>query len=375
MKFINICFLCLLISGTIYGQEVQEISRYWTSFEQTINIKNSSPKKFKLNVALKLISKDTLSSAGIWAEVKSNSEEGGSYVPKRNIKNDSWQVYELEGVLDSEAKSLNFGAYCLGNGAFYFDDFQLTIENEKGKMVPYEIVNANFEKPFNNNIPSWQIDEVKDKRNFRVKEFKRQGSTDAYEGKQSLLIIGEGVKAPDRRIQKKDGDNPLIESMISMLDDLKDRVISQTQKLNTYELDHLHDEEANRIGALIMHLAAAEKFYQVFTFEGREFNEEEEAQWMDALELGATARDRYRGKPISHYIDIYQKVRDKTIEELRKRDDDWFKEVQPAYQMTNNYCWFHVMEHQSSHLGQILFLKKRIPPEEEELKLIPKIKG
>lgn len=29
----------------------------------------------------------------------------------------------------------------------------------------------------------------------------------------------------------------------------------------------------------------------------------------------------------------------------------------------NHYYWFHVMEHQSSHLGQILFLKKRIPPE------------
>jgi hypothetical protein len=31
--------------------------------------------------------------------------------------------------------------------------------------------------------------------------------------------------------------------------------------------------------------------------------------------------------------------------------------------MNNYYGWFHVMEHQSSHLGQILFLKKRIPPE------------
>ena len=33
--------------------------------------------------------------------------------------------------------------------------------------------------------------------------------------------------------------------------------------------------------------------------------------------------------------------------------------------MNNFFGWFHVMEHQSSHLGQILFLKKRIPPEPE----------
>jgi len=373
MKIFKICFLTFLIGVTIHGQEVQEISRYWTSFEQTIEIKNNSPKKYKLDVAIKLISADTLSSVGIWAEVKSDSEEGGSFKPKRNIKGDSWQVYEIEGVLDEKARSLNFGAYCLGNGFFYFDDFQLTIENEKGKMIPFEILNASFEKPFKNNIPNWQIDEVKDTRNFRVKEFERQGSSEAYNGKQSLLIVGKDVQLPDDRIMKKDSDNPLIESMISMLEDLKERVISQTQTLNTYELDHLHDEEANRIGALIMHLAAAEAFYQVFTFEGREFNKEEEEEWMIALELGKKAQKKYQGKPISHYIDIYQKVRDKTIEELRKRDDAWFKEIQPAYQWSNNYCWFHVMEHQSSHLGQILFLKKRIPPE-GHIKLQPEIK-
>ena len=53
----------------------------------------------------------------------------------------------------------------------------------------------------------------------------------------------------------------------------------------------------------------------------------------------------------------------KTIEELKKRDDKWFEEQQPSFGWTNEYCWFHVMEHQSSHLGQILFLAKRIPPE------------
>jgi hypothetical protein len=29
---------------------------------------------------------------------------------------------------------------------------------------------------------------------------------------------------------------------------------------------------------------------------------------------------------------------------------------------TNNYCkWFHVCEHESHHLGQIAFLKSRLP--------------
>ncbi len=34
-----------------------------------------------------------------------------------------------------------------------------------------------------------------------------------------------------------------------------------------------------------MHLAAAEKYYQVFTFENRGFNEEEKKKWNAALNL------------------------------------------------------------------------------------------
>ena len=29
--------------------------------------------------------------------------------------------------------------------------------------------------------------------------------------------------------------------------------------------------------------------------------------------------------------------------------------------MNNHWAWFHVMEHQSSHLGQILLIKKKDP--------------
>lgn len=47
--------------------------------------------------------------------------------------------------------------------------------------------------------------------------------------------------------------------------------------------------------------------------------------------------------------------------------------MQPSYGMSNHYAWFHVMEHQSSHLGQVLFLRKRIPPE-AELKIPETIK-
>ena len=113
-----------------------------------------------------------------------------------------------------------------------------------------------------------------------------------------------------------------------MLEDLKKRVERKVKNMSQYQIDHLHDEKANRIGALIMHLAAAEVYYQVFTFESRGFNAEEQKQWEVALSLDQAGRDQFQGKDIQYYLDIYNKVRQKTIRELRKRDDQWFQEVQ-----------------------------------------------
>ena len=92
-------------------------------------------------------------------------------------------------------------------------------------------------------------------------------------------------------------------------------------------------------------------------------------KWAIGLNLGKKAQEEYQGQPISYYLDIYKEVRKKTIEELKKRDDAWLNESNPGAGMNNHFGWFHVMEHQSSHLGQILFLRKRIPPKPEELNI------
>ncbi|WP_264554469.1 hypothetical protein [Flavobacterium sp. N1861] len=93
------------------------------------------------------------------------------------------------------------------------------------------------------------------------------------------------------------------------------------------------------------------------------------------FDLDQGGRDEIRGQDAQYYLDIYNAVRAKTIEELKKRDDAWFKKVQNRFGYSNHYCWFHVMEHQSSHLGQILFLKKRIPPEPEKIEFKQQIKN
>jgi hypothetical protein len=359
-------FLFLSISN---AQTQKIVSSDWTSFNQTIDLQTSVKKKFKVIASVKVETTEPKAWAGVWARVDTKNDEDGFFdnMSDRPVKSKEWNSYTVEGTIDANSKSLSFGGLCLYNGKFYFDKFELWIENSTGVYEPIAILNSSFETPVKDgDIPKWSFGISKDAI-VKTKEYKITSDKSSVDGKNSVLLEGSGIKPrPQAKIGNVDGASPKIADMISMLEDLKNRVERTVKNMNQYEIDYLHDEEANRIGALVMHLAAAEKYYQVFTFENREFNEEEKKKWSKALNLDQGGRDEFKGHDIQYYLDIYNEVRAKTIEELKKRDDAWFAEVQTRYDWTNQYCWFHVMEHQSSHLGQILFLKKRIPPQQPQ---------
>jgi hypothetical protein len=376
MKKIVILSLFLSIVSA-HSQTKKEISSDWTSFNQTIDIQTTAPKKFKVIATVKVETEDPMAWAGVWARVDTKNEEDGFFdnMGDRPIKAKAWQSYTVEGTIDANSKSLIFGGLCLYNGKFYFDKFELLIENDKGVFVPITILNSSFETPVKNGeIPKWSLGISKNKI-VKVKEFQIASDKSSVDGNYGLLIEGSGIKSKEKgKIGNIEGASPQIGAMISMLEDLKGRVEDAVKNMSQYELDYLHDEKANRIGSLIMHLAAAEAYYQVFTFENRDFNAEEKKKWNVALNLDQGGRDEIKGHEVQYYLDIYNEVRAKTIAELKKRDDVWFEEVQTRYDWSNHYCWFHVMEHQSSHLGQILFLQKRIPPQ-KEMKFEQKIKN
>lgn len=148
-----------------------------------------------------------------------------------------------------------------------------------------------------------------------------------------------------------------IGNMVSMLDDLKARVTRNVVNLTQEQTDFLMDDDSNRIGAMILHLAATEVYYQKFTFEKRGLNAEEQAKWNVAQNLGDTGRKELQGKPISYYLDIWNGVREETKRLLKTKDDAWFKKKTRS--MSNHWAWFHVMEHQANHMGQIVLISKR----------------
>ncbi len=179
----------------------------------------------------------------------------------------------------------------------------------------------------------------------------------------TLLLLCAFVtisQAQSNFIKPVKGYSPQIGTTVAMLEDLKSRVTRSVASLDQAGTDFLLDENANRIGALILHLAATEKYYQLYTFEGRGFNKKE-AEWDLALSLGEEARKELVGKPISHYLNIWDEVREETLRLLKTKDDKWFAaEAEEGY-MNNHWAWYHVMEHQANHMGQIRMIAKRVP--------------
>ncbi|WP_424961373.1 DinB family protein [Ekhidna sp.] len=170
-------------------------------------------------------------------------------------------------------------------------------------------------------------------------------------------------------IKNLEGYSPQMGALISMLDDLKGRVEWHVKDLDQEGTDFLLDDQANRLGALILHLAATEVYYQRATFYDEKLDENEDAEWLTALRLGDKAREELQGKPISYYLDKWEEVRAKTKEVLKTKNDEWLLQLRdsaPGGAEYNYYwAWYHVMEHQANHMGQISLVKKRMKDDTE----------
>ncbi|MGB7844420.1 MAG: DUF664 domain-containing protein [Candidatus Acidiferrum sp.] len=165
----------------------------------------------------------------------------------------------------------------------------------------------------------------------------------------------------------KKGYSPQIGTLVSQMAFMRMQVLRSVQGMSQKDLDFLLDDKANRIGAMLLHLAAAERFYQLNTFEELSEDKIPEAwkeKWGMPMELGAPARKGIVGNNLDYYLNILNETREKTLAEFRKRDDAWLMTVDKTWGWgpTNNYCkWFHVTEHEANHNGQIKLLKSRLP--------------
>ena len=164
-------------------------------------------------------------------------------------------------------------------------------------------------------------------------------------------------------IGSTEGFSPDIGRLVGMMAYTRWTTLRAVDGLTVEQLDHLHDERSNTIGALLAHIASVELAYQRITFEGRGVSlPENEAELTAAMQLGERARADIRGKPLEHYVGILQAVRAFTLDELARRDDSWLDETTTwnGRKVNNYFKWFHVFEDELNHRGQIRWLRGRL---------------
>ncbi len=164
------------------------------------------------------------------------------------------------------------------------------------------------------------------------------------------------------------GYSPQIGTLVSEMIWMRNAVLSTVKGMTQPQLDFLLDNKANRIGALLLHLAATERLYQLNTFDNVPVQslptDPAFKEWGVAMELGDPARQAIKGHDLNYYLARLQEGREKTFAEFRKRDDAWLMSIDKTWGWgpTNNLCkWFHVCEHESHHSGQIAMLRSRAP--------------
>lgn len=100
--------------------------------------------------------------------------------------------------------------------------------------------------------------------------------------------------------------SPHIGTLVSMLNWMRGAILEPVRGLSVAQLDYLHDAKANTIGALLLHLAAVERLYQVHTFEGKKWgdlDDKTKKEWDTPALLGAGAQKSIKGNNLAYYLD------------------------------------------------------------------------
>jgi len=119
----------------------------WGAFAQRVPVEAHQGKHFRLQAAVKVELLDSTAEAEIWARVDRKNKRTGFFynMMDKPIRNSQWQVYAIEGTIDQDAEFLAFGGLYSRRGRFYFDDFQLFVEDSDGILTRIPIPSGDFE--------------------------------------------------------------------------------------------------------------------------------------------------------------------------------------------------------------------------------------
>ncbi|MEH6943639.1 DinB family protein [Bacillus sp. JJ722] len=165
----------------------------------------------------------------------------------------------------------------------------------------------------------------------------------------------------DYRIIPRENYSNKIGELVTMLEHTRDVTLHEISNLSQSDLDYLPKGSSNTIGSLLSHIAAIEFVHQIISFEKRDLTKNEYLKWRIALELGENAREVMKKKSLDYYINELSQVREKSLTHLKSKQDSWLFEEDKwgnGVPYNNYYLWFHVMEDEINHRGQIRTIQR-----------------
>ncbi|UQN06391.1 DinB family protein [Deinococcus sp. QL22] len=159
---------------------------------------------------------------------------------------------------------------------------------------------------------------------------------------------------------------PQIGALVEMLHYARLTTLHDVAGLTAEQLDAVPAGFGNSVGMLLAHIAAVHRIYHGLSFEGWDvFEDEAYAPHRLALDLGAAAREHIRGHELGHYLAELEAASALTLDGLAARDDAWLASdlvMGGTVQMNHHWAWFHVMEDEVNHRGQIRLILNIVAP-------------
>src|SRR5215217_2774348 len=110
-----------------------------------VDAKSHRGKNFRLKGWMK--TEVTSGQGQMWMRVDCEDQKTGFFnnMDDRPVKEKSWKAYEISGVVDTDAREFVFGAFLIGEGKLWADNFKLEVE-DKGAWTPVPLYNSSFEE-------------------------------------------------------------------------------------------------------------------------------------------------------------------------------------------------------------------------------------
>ena len=144
-----------------------------------------------------------------------------------------------------------------------------------------------------------------------------------------------------------------------MLQEVRERLLSIIDVLAEETLDFTPDERNfETIGTLLFHIAAIEWSWVFEDIDGLEMDYE---NFKHAFALRPDVDiPQLKGKNKQFYLNQMKEVREEVFQRLTKFSDEDLDNIveTKAYKFSIEWILFHILEHETMHIGQILLLKR-----------------